>query len=64
MPPVDHPAELSPDERRHELARILAAGLLRLRSRPRLAEPPYAPPKNLAPGLEVPRKTVLSVHPG
>ena len=62
----DHPADLSPDERRQEIVAILAAGLLRLRRRPHLAvhrpKPKLEHPVSLR--LEVPRETALSVHPG
>jgi len=58
------PAELSPDERRHELARILAAGLLRLRSRRQRVDQPESALESTADGLEVSRETVLSVHAG
>jgi len=37
--PIDD-AALSPDERFHEVARILATGLLRLKSRPHIADEP------------------------
>ncbi|RIK82911.1 MAG: hypothetical protein DCC68_05190 [Planctomycetota bacterium] len=59
-------ADISSDERRHELATILARGVLRLRQRPRSAATPSAPAadsrrESAARGLEVPAKTVLSV---
>jgi len=64
----DDPAELSPEQRRHELARILAQGVLRLRQRRRLigqsAAPPPIAPESSAGRLEVSGETVLSVHTG
>jgi hypothetical protein len=57
---------LTPDERRRAVARILAAGVLRLRERAALAAP--AAPKILSESgpncLEVLPETRLSVHPG
>ena len=65
------PAWMTPDERRHELAAILAAGVRRLRDRHVLyAADGDAPPAESAPSessqdcLELPAKTVLSVHAG
>ncbi len=65
------PAWMTPDERRRELAAILAAGLRRLRDRHVLyAADGDVPPAESAPTessqdcLEVPAKTVLSVHAG
>jgi hypothetical protein len=65
-----HQAALSPDERFRQLARLLAAGLLRLRDRP--AEPagsgsspaPEKPPESAANRLELSAETRLSVHTG
>lgn len=71
MRPDLDPSLLTPDERRHELAAILAAGLRRLRDRHVLyAAGGDVPPAESAPTessqdcLEVPAKTVLSVHAG
>ncbi len=65
------PAWMTPDERRLELAAILAAGLRQLRDRHVLyAADGDAPPAESVPAessqdcLEVPAKTVLSVHAG
>ncbi|WP_425619081.1 hypothetical protein NA78x_002812 [Anatilimnocola sp. NA78] len=62
--------ELSPEERRHELAELLARGLIRLHLRRatqgQSAEQPH-PEKALDSGLgglEVSAETVLSVHTG
>ena len=68
MRPLD-PALLTPDEQLRELARILAAGLLRLRRRPpspAAAPPPTPkiPPKSVSDGLELPGEMRLSVHTG
>jgi hypothetical protein len=59
---------LTPDQRRGEVARLLAVGVLRLHSRAALAGAegePYGP-KNLPDSdgncLEVPTQIVLSVH--
>jgi hypothetical protein len=60
--------ELTPDDRRKAVARILAAGILRLRARPLVAGVPAGPPdpqKSVQTGqdcLDVSRKTVLSGH--
>jgi len=65
---VDLPADMTPEQRRHELARILAQGVLRLRQRRRLigqaAAPPTTTPESSAGRLEVLGETVLSVHTG
>lgn len=63
------PPFLSPLDPLTELATILATGILRLRKQRLLAgEPVQSPhetsPETLAARLEVPAKTVLSVHPG
>ncbi|GIW90600.1 MAG: hypothetical protein KatS3mg109_1032 [Pirellulaceae bacterium] len=67
MRPETDPSHMAADERLHEVAGILAAGVLRLHSR--VALPAHAqdsgPRKPPEPGedcLEVPGKTVLSVH--
>ena len=64
----DDPAELSPEQRRRELAGILAQGVLRLRKCRRLigevGAPPTAAPESSAGRLEVSGETVLSVHTG
>lgn len=61
-------ADMTPEQRRLELARILAQGVLRLRQRRRLigqaAAPPETAPEISAGRLEVSGKTVLSVHTG
>jgi hypothetical protein len=66
----DDPLSLTPEERLREVARLLAAGVLRLRAHPAraagLAEHPG--PENTAKTerdcLEVPGETVLSVQNG
>ena len=66
MRPIDDPTPLTPDQRREEVANILAAGVLRLHARAALS-PGGAPEKSskLVPGrLEVSDETVLSVHNG
>jgi len=62
-------SELAPEERRRELSEILAAGILRLRKRRLLlGESSQTPRDNSLESsptrLEVPDKTVLSVHAG
>jgi hypothetical protein len=70
MRPHDEPAAQTCDERLREVAAILAAGILRLHSRAALpADPaqhsgPENPPESGQDCLEVPGKTVLSVHTG
>jgi hypothetical protein len=58
-------ASLSPEDRRQQLARILARGLLRCSRRP---GDPNSTPKNLSEtgrdGLAIPGETRLSVHTG
>ena len=67
--PSDEPAALTPDQRAHEVARLLAAGVRRLFS-PRTGDvpgPPTAPeksPESAEIGLEVSRETRLSVQRG
>lgn len=69
MRPIDD-SLLTPDERRAEVAAILAAGVLRLSAKLLSAADAsqYSAPKNLAESatscLEVPDETVLSVHNG
>jgi hypothetical protein len=69
MRPIDDTL-LTPDERRAEVASILAAGVLQLcaRSLPRTAPAVHSGPENPAESaascLEVPDETVLSVHNG
>jgi hypothetical protein len=70
MRPSDDPSTLTPDERRAEVANILAAGILRLHTRAAL--PPSSASSSdqeklaeSAPScLEVSDETVLSVHNG
>ena len=63
MRPHDDPAAMNADERLREVARILAAGILQLRSRAALPVP-NSPPKSAQDSLEVSAETVLSVHSG
>jgi hypothetical protein len=67
MPRSHDPALLSPEERFHELARLLAAGLLRLR-RPLPSAAggpgPRFPQNSAANGLELPGEMRLSVPGG
>jgi hypothetical protein len=62
------PNDMTPEQRRHELARMLARGVLRLRQHHRLighaAAPPTTTPESSAGRLEVSGETVLSVHTG
>jgi hypothetical protein len=61
---------LTPDERRSEVAGILAAGVLRLSARAALPgdarelPAPKNPAESASSCLEVPGETVLSVHNG
>jgi hypothetical protein len=70
MRPFDDPSTLTPDERRAEVANILAAGVLRLSARAALPgdAPERSAPENPAESasscLEVSDETVLSVHNG
>lgn len=70
MLPIDPCTQLAPEDRRAEVARLLAIGLLRLRNTPVPVVDPgsSAPTKNLPDSsessLEVPAETVLSVHTG
>ncbi len=81
MRPHDDPAAMTADERLREVASILAAGILRLRSRAALPDDcltlrplpegegrgegaPKNPPESGQDCLEVPGKTVLSIHTG
>ncbi len=67
MRPIDDPTFLTPDERLSEVAGIFAAGVLRLRASSSLpaADPaPEISPESWPTCLEVPAKTVLSVHLG
>jgi len=68
MHPMDDPTQLSPDQRRREIAGILAQGVLRLRHARMLAcestAPLPNPPEFSAGRLEVSEETVLSVHTG
>ncbi|GIW90013.1 MAG: hypothetical protein KatS3mg109_0445 [Pirellulaceae bacterium] len=67
MRPETDPSHMAADERLHEVAGILAAGVLRLHSRAALPahaqdSGPEKPAKAGEDCLEVPGKTVLSVH--
>jgi hypothetical protein len=70
MRPFDGSLSMTPDERRAAIARILAAGILRLHTRAALpsASAPSSDAENTenpgSPRLEVPDETVLSVHSG
>ena len=69
MRPHDHPTPLAPDEQLRELARVLAAGLLRLRRplRPADSGPhpgPKNPPDSSPNPLELSGETRLSGHTG
>jgi hypothetical protein len=63
------PAQMTPDERRREVAAILAAGLCRLRDRHALDSPPpdlaaENPPEPGETCLEAARENPLTVHVG
>ena len=59
------PSDLAPEQRRRELAGILATGILRLRKHRLLAgEPSGNSPESPTRRLEVSDGTVLSVHAG
>lgn len=63
----DDPSSLTPDERRSELARIFASGILRLHARAALSGDtpfPEISPESAAECLEVHGETVLSVIHG
>jgi hypothetical protein len=67
--PANTAAALSPDQRFHEIARLLAAGVRRLFSQRTGADaaPPATPeksPESAETGLEVQPETRLSVHTG
>ena len=65
MRPSTDPLEPSPNQRRCELARILAAGVLRLRKLRLLQEArDEVAPKSAAGGLDVDAKTLLSGRNG
>jgi hypothetical protein len=66
MPDCAGPARLTPDERLREVTTILGVGVLRLRQRAALPgeKGRKNPPESSPDGLEVPAKTVLSVHGG
>ncbi|WDI40472.1 hypothetical protein [Bremerella sp. P1] len=70
MRPFDDSISMTPDERRAAIAKILAAGILRLHTRAALpsASASSSDVKNTenpgSPRLEVPGETVLSVHNG
>jgi hypothetical protein len=66
MPTCADTTRLTPDERLHEVASILAIGVLRLRQRAALRtdDAPKKPVELPDAGLEVSGETVLSVHTG
>ena len=70
MRPFDDSVSMTPDEHRAAIAKILAAGILRLHTRAALpsASAPSSDAENTenpdSPRLEVPDDTVLSVHNG
>jgi hypothetical protein len=70
MRPFDDSFSMTPDERRAAIAKILAAGILRLHTRAALplasaSSPDAENTENPgSPRLEVPDETVLSVHNG
>jgi hypothetical protein len=61
MRPRHRPSELSPEQRLRELATIFAAGLIRWRKQQHRLAQTGTSPNSVAPGLEVPPDTVLSV---
>jgi len=61
MRPDHDPSQLTPDERMHELAAILAAGLVRLRDRAALAT--QSPPESAGENLAEPSPEALEFHP-
>lgn len=67
MRSIDEPSFLTPDERFSEISAILAGGVLRLHARAALSVSNAGREKSLdsgPAGLDVPEKTVLSVHCG
>ena len=64
MRPSDDDFLLSPEARLRELAGILATGILRIRPQPAITPPPNDSENSGSARLEVPDKTVLSVHTG
>jgi hypothetical protein len=70
MRPELDPSDLTPHDRLREVARLLAAGVLRLRAHPARAAGltehpgPEKPAKTERDCLEVPGETVLSVQNG
>jgi hypothetical protein len=67
MRTTDDLADVAPEQRLAELASIFAAGILRLRTRgavPASDPAPENPPESRPGRLELPAKTVLSVHGG
>ena len=67
MRPSDGDSLMTPEARLHELASILAAGILRRLTRsvaPKAERPSDDLEKSGSARLEVPDKTVLSVHTG
>ena len=66
MHSIHSPADLTPEQRLHEIAAILARGVLRLQKRRILspAEPLSEISKSPATGLELPRESRLSGSTG
>jgi hypothetical protein len=65
MRSFDDPSSMTPDERFSEIAAILAGGVLRLHARAAFSNNnPEKSSDSATSGLEVPEKTVLSVHCG
>jgi hypothetical protein len=65
---TDDPAQLTPEQRFHELARLLAVGLRRLLSRPSVADSaslqPQQTQKTTSNWLDLSADLRLSVHTG
>lgn len=67
MRPADSPTLLTPEQRLHEAAAILARAILRLRHRAALGEPSATPdklPNSTPPALEAVAAIPLTVHTG
>ena len=69
-PAADDPASLTPEQRRRELAALLARGLLRLRDRrlmpaaPPVPTDPEKPMESVSNRLELPGEILLTGHTG